>query len=54
MRLGRLAVICQVSVMLPKIWIQVEFRETVVSLQTVVYVVKYVEITFTSGDDQGQ
>lgn len=48
MRLRRLTVVGQESMVLPKIQIQMEFREAAVRLQAIVHVIKYMKIAFPS------
>lgn len=48
MRLRRLTVVGQESMVLSKIQIQVEFREAAVRLQAIVHVIKYMKITLPS------
>lgn len=48
MRLRRLTMVGQESMILSKIEIQVEFREAAVRLQAIVHVIKYMKITLPS------
>lgn len=48
MRLRRLTMVGQESMILSKIEIQVEFREAAVRLQAIVHVIKYMKIALPS------